>query len=89
MNLPFWLQDMNYFFLLERNSAAPATANTAMPAIGAMSPVFAAFAFVVVLSCPVWVALLLVVGVSVSVPSTATKLSIAACTDCTATSTSS
>ena len=67
---------VNYFFLRVIANAAPATANAAIPAIGAKSPVFAAFALVVVDSCPVCVpstVLPLSVGVSAGVPSTATQ----------------
>ena len=45
------------------NRAAPANVIAANPAIGAKSPVFAAFAFGVVDSCPVWVAVSSVDGV--------------------------
>ena len=82
---------MSYFFLRERTSAAPAIAIAAIPVIGAKSPVFAAFAFGVVDSCPVCAPAvsLFSVGVSAGVPSTATRLSIAVCTLVTAASTSS
>ena len=66
--LPIDLIPVSYTHL-----AAPATANAAIPAIGAKSPVFAAFALVVVDSCPVCVpstVLPLSVGVSAGVPST-------------------
>ena len=46
---------IRYFFLRVSNNAAPAKVITAKPAIGAKSPVFAAFAFGVVDSCPVCV----------------------------------
>ena len=70
------------------NNAAPANVIAAKPAIGTKSPVFAVFAFVVVLSCPVWIVLLSVDEVSV-VFSTDIKSSIAARTFATSASTSS
>ena len=43
----------NYFLLREISNAVPANVITANPAIGATSPVFAAFALAVVDPCPV------------------------------------
>ena len=55
-----------YFFFWVSNIATPAKAIVANPAIGVTSPVLAAFAFVVVDSCPVCVlSALLSSGVSV------------------------
>ncbi len=76
-----------YLFLRANNNAVPANMIIVKPTIGTTSPVFAAFALVVVISCPVWVVFSSVDGISF-IPSTATKLSIALCTLVTAASTS-